>query len=131
MKNKIDLKYSTHFVIDYRSLPSGIGLIIYPSGNTVLLTELSCGPKDMNEAKKVIKEEFLPSTVNHIPFKMGTYWREGQAALEAILKTHDVQYVVDSELANQVELEYGNTSFVQDSSQNLFTLVNWIKCRSL
>ena len=131
MENKIDLEYSTHFVIDYRSLPSGIGTIFYPSGDTILVTESGSGPKDMEGAKKAIREEHLPSSVDYIPFSMGEHWEAGQAALEAILKTHNVQYVVDSELASQVQLEYGNISFVENSSQNLFTLVNWIKCRSL
>ena len=57
MKNSIDLKTSTHFVIDYRSLPSGIGHINYESGDVVLVTEASCGPQNLTEAKEKIKEE--------------------------------------------------------------------------
>ena len=124
-QNNVDLKYNRYFKIDYRSNPSGIGTVVYPSGDSILITDSSFGPKDMEAAVSEIKEEYLPSSVNHIPFDMGVYWKEGQGALEAILKTHDVQYVIDSELA------YENTDLVQDLNQWLFTLENWIKCRSL
>ena len=125
MKNSIDLKTSTHFVIDYRSLPSGIGHINYESGDVVLVTEASCGPQNLTEAKEKIKEEYWPSSVNNIPFDMGEHWEAGQLALEAILKTHQVEYVVDSELA------YERKDLVTDYSNHIFTLPNWIEARKV
>jgi len=126
MENKIDLTYSTYFVIDYRSLPSGIGTIFYPSGDNILVTESGSGPKDMEAARKTIREEHLPSSVDHIPFSMGEHWEAGQAALEAILKTHNVTYVIDSELSCEAE------DLVEDpvrAIDHLFTINNWIKVR--
>ena len=125
MENKIDLKYSTHFVIDYRSLPTGIGHINYESGDVVLVTEAGTGPQDLAEAKEKIKEEFWPSSVNNIPFHMGEYWEEGQAALKAILNTHEVEYVIDSELA------YERNDLVENMDQHIFTLQNWLLARGI
>lgn len=125
MENSIDYKTSTYFVIDYRSLPSGIGHINYESGDVVLVTEAGCGPQDLAEAKEKIKKEFWPSSVNNIPFHMGEHWEAGQSALEAILKTHQVEYVIDSELA------YERKDLVTDSSNNIFTLPNWIEARKI
>ena len=124
MTNK-DLLSSTYFQIDYRSLPSGIGHINYESGDVVLVTEADSGPKDMEGARKVFKEEYLPSSVDHIPFSMGEYWNEGQAALKAILCTHRVSYVIDSELA------YEQQDLVEDMEYHIFTLQNWLLARGI
>ena len=118
-----DLLNSTYFRIDYRSIPSGIGHINYESGDVVLVTESDSGPKDMEGARKVFREEHLPSSVDHIPFSMGMYWKEGQEALKAILHTHNVKYVVDSELSYEAE------DLVEDMEYHLFTINNWIKAR--
>ena len=125
MENSINIKTSTHFVIDYRSLPSGIGHINCESGDVVLVTEASCGPQDLAEAKEKIKEEFWPSSVNNIPFDMGEHWEAGQLALEAILKTHQVEYIIDSELAHD------RKDLVTDYSNHIFTLPNWIEARKI
>lgn len=124
MTNK-DLLSSTYFQIDYRSLPSGIGHINYESGDVVLVTESDVGPKDMEAARKVFKEEYLPSSIDHIPFSMGMYWKEGQEALKAILCTHRVSYVIDSELA------YEQQDLVEDMEYHIFTLKNWLKARGI
>jgi len=125
MTNK-DLLNSTYFRIDYRSIPSGIGHINYESGDVVLVTESDTGPKDMEEARKVFREEYLPSSVDHIPFSMGEHWDAGQLALEAILKTHDVKYVIDSELSYE-----SGEDLVEDMEYHLFTLENWMKARKI
>ena len=121
-----NLLNSTYFQIDYRSLPSGIGHINYENGDVVLVTESDSGPKDMECARKVIREEYLPSSIDHIPFSMGEYWEAGQAALEAILETHNVKYVIDSELSYEVEEE-----LVEDMEYHIFTLQNWLKAREV
>ena len=125
MTNK-DLLNSTYFRIDYRSIPSGIGHINYESGDVVLVTESDTGPKDMEEARKVFREEYLPSSVDHIPFSTGEHWDAGQLALEAILKTHDVKYVIDSELSYE-----SGEDLVEDMEYHLFTLENWMKARKI
>ena len=125
MTNK-DLLNSTYFRIDYRSIPSVIGHINYESGDVVLVTESDTGPKDMEEARKVFREEYLPSSVDHIPFSMGEHWDAGQLALEAILKTHDVKYVIDSELSYE-----SGEDLVEDMEYHLFTLENWMKARKI
>jgi len=120
-----DLLNSTHFRIDYRSLPSGIGHINYESGDVVLVTEASSGPQDLAAAKEMFDEEFWPSSVNNIPFHMGEYWEEGQAALKAILLTHKVKYVIDTELA------YEREDLVEDIDYHVFTLQNWFEARDI
>ena len=112
----IKLDSSTYFVIDYRSAPSGIGTIYFSSGRSVLVTEGDCGPKNMDEAKECIKEEFLPSEVCNIPFSMGEQWDEGNLELGKILVRNDVQYVIDSELAYEFE------SLVESFDQRAFTI---------
>ena len=116
---------STYFRIDYRSPPSGIGHINYEGGDVVLVTEADSGPKDMEGARKVFREEYLPSSIDHIPFSMGEYWEEGQMALKAILCTHRVSYVIDSELA------YEYPELVDDKEYHMFTLQNWLKARGI
>ena len=120
-----DLMNSTYFRIDYRSLPSGIGHINYESGDVVLVTEAGSGPQDLAEAKEMFDEECWPSSVNNIPFHMGEYWEEGQAALKAILCTHRVEYVIDTELA------YEREDLVENMDIHAFTLQNWLKARNI
>ena len=116
---------STYFRIDYRSPPSGIGHINYEGGDVVLVTEAGSGPQDLAEAKEMFHEECWPSSVNNIPFHMGEYWEEGQLALKAILCTHRVSYVIDSELA------YEYPELVDDKEYHMFTLQNWLKARGI
>lgn len=120
-----DLLNSTYFNIDYRSPSSGIGHINFEDGEVILVTELDSGPKDMEEAKKYIKEEYLPTAINHIPFSMMEFWNEGKEALKAILITHQVKYVIDSELA------YERKDLVENLDYHVFTLKNWFKARSV
>ena len=120
-----NLKSSTYFQIDYRSPPSGIGHINYESGDVVLVTEAGSGPQDLAQAKEMFDEEYWPSSVNNIPFHMGEYWDEGQAALKAILCTHRVDYVIDSELSFEFP------DLVEDMEYHIFTLKNWLKARGI
>ena len=121
----IQLDSSTHFVVDYRSAPMGIGTIFFSTGRNILVTESSCGPKDMKEAIVLIKEEYLPTEVANIKFDMGENWDEGNLALGKILCQNDVQYVVDSELAYEFE------SLTENMHQRVFTIQNWLKLRNL
>ena len=121
----IKLDSSTHFVIDYRSCPSGVGTIYFSSGRSVLVTEGDCGPKSMDEARAMIKEEFLPTEVCSIPFSMGEFWDEGNLELGKILVRNDVQYVVDSELAYEFE------DLVESFDQRVFTIKSWLKIRGI
>jgi hypothetical protein len=116
---------STYFSVDYRSFPSGIGHISYESGDVVLVTEAGSGPQDLAEAREMILEDHWPSAVNNIPFHMGEYWDEGQAALKAILCTHQVEYVIDTELA------YEREDLVASMEQHVFTLKNWFEARGI
>lgn len=123
--SEIKLDSSTYFVIDYRSAPAGIGTIYFSSGRSILVTEGDCGPKDMDEARAMITEEFLPSEVCCIPFSMGEYWDEGNLALGKILFDNDVHYVVDSELAYEFE------DLVESMKQHAFTIQSWFKIRGI
>lgn len=121
----IKLDSSTYFVIDYRSAPSGVGTIYFSSGRSILVTEGDCGPRDMDEARDKIEEEFLPSEVCSIPFSMGECWDEGNLELGKILVENDVQYVVDSELAYEFE------DLVENIDQCVFTIESWFKIRGI
>ncbi len=120
-----DLTSSTYFRVDYRSIPSGIGHINYESGDVVLVTEADCGPQDLAEAKEMLQEECWPSSVDNIPFHMGEFYEAGQACLKAILCTHRVDYVIDTELA------YEREDLVENMDQHIFTLQNWLKARGI
>ncbi len=108
----INLKDHIYFSIDYRSLPSGIGHIVFPNDDIILVTDEGYGPKDMSEATQQIKEEFLPKSVSHIPFDTSEHYEVGQAALSAILERYDVEYVDDTEMG--YEYNDGNTTFTLD-----------------
>lgn len=88
-----DLNRTTWYNPDYRSCPSGIGFIHKPSGEEILITDSECGPRNMEEAKKQIMVEFLPSAVEHIP---GEIW-EHRKTFGKILRKHGVTHVLDVE----------------------------------
>ena len=88
-----DLHTTTWYNPDYRSCPSGIGFINKPDGTEVLITAEDCGPRNMVEAKKAFKPEYMPSAVEHIP---GEFW-ENREAFGKILRKHGVTHVLDVE----------------------------------
>ena len=108
----INLKDHIYFNIDYRSLPSGIGSIVFPNDDRILVTDEGYGPKDMTAAAQQIKEEFLPKSVSHIPFDTSEHYEVGQAALSTILERYAVEYVYDTEMG--YEYNDGNTTFTLD-----------------
>ena len=92
----MDLSTTTWYNPDYRSNPSGIGYIHKPNGTEVLITAKDCGPRNMTEAKKAFKPEYLPSAIEHLP---GEFW-EKRKLFGNILKKHGVTHVVDYEYYN-------------------------------
>jgi|TARA_B100001094_G_C18176906_1_gene798430 hypothetical protein len=88
-----DLETTTWYNPDYRSWPSGIGFIHKPNGEEVLVSDSGCGPRNMEEAKREIKAEYLPTEVEHIS---GEIW-ENREKFGNILKKHGVTHVVDYE----------------------------------
>jgi hypothetical protein len=88
-----DLKTTTWYNPDYRSWPSGIGFIHKPSGEEILISDSECGPRNMEEAKKEIKEECLPTEVEYLD---GEFWELREEFFE-ILRKHGVTHVLDVE----------------------------------
>ena len=88
-----DLKTTTWYNPDYRSCPSGVGYIHKPSGEEILITDSECGPRNMEEAKKQIRVEFLPAEVEHLD---GEFW-ELREEFGKILRKHGVTHVLDVE----------------------------------
>ena len=88
-----DLHTTTWYNPDYRSCPSGIGFIHKLNGDEILITDSECGPRNMAEAKKQIKPEYLPAAVEHIP---GEFW-ENRTKFANILKKHGVTHILDVE----------------------------------
>ena len=127
MENQINLIDEVHFVVDYRSCPSGIGTIILDDicgHDKILITDMDCGPKDMAEAKETFNPEAMPQFVDHIPLN-NEYWDVRQQCLGAILATHRVAYVIDTELAAEVP------DLVTDKTQSIFLIQNWLKARGI
>ena len=127
MENKIDLKNEIHYVVDYRSMANSLGSIFLDKvgGNRqLLITDQDVGPKDMKEAHEQIKPEALPDDVIHIPLD-NQFWDVVNQTLGAILVSHYVAYVSDSELAGQYP------ELVCDPRQHLFLIQDWLKARNI
>ena len=119
-----DLNKTNHFVVDYRSCPTGIGTIFLDNGKRILVTDMESGPKDMEEARSSLNPEHLPDSVIHIPLD-SEYYDIADQVLGAILVTHRVVHVVDTELAH----DYPELTFVK--SLNLFTSMTWLEGRGV
>lgn len=115
------MKQSNYFTIDYRSCPNGIGMINFSNGNTILITEADCGPKNMEQAKLEIKEEYLPTDIIHIPLEGGIHYELVHQVLYQILRDHNVHYVFDTEFAYEV----CNRDVFDDNSP-IFETEDWI-----
>ena len=92
-----DLKTTTWYNPDYRSWPSGIGFIHKPSGEEVLISDSECGPRNMEEAKKEIREEYLPTEVEYLDGEVWELWEE----FGGVLRRHGVEYVLDVECSDE------------------------------
>ena len=115
----MDITATVYYSPDYRSCPSGIGHINIPGEKAILVTDGGCGPKDMEEAKIYIREEYLPAAVEHIALDFGEKWEEAQGMLTAILRKHSVEYVYDVEMG-----------YHYNSENPIFTLDSWLYYRS-
>lgn len=123
----IDLNKEIVFVVDYTSNAACIGMIhedVEGGSTKTMITDLDCGPMDMEEAKQILREDALPDYVIHIPLD-NEFHRVREQCLGAILATHRVAYVVDSEMA------YEFPELVCDASQNLFTIQAWFEMRNI
>ena len=130
MASQINLQKENHFVVDYRSCPSGIGTIFFSEEQGFkksLVTDMDCGPKDIAEARETMNPDYLPDYVDYIPLD-NEFWKIKEQCLGAILATHRVSYVVDSELAHE-HPELTDS----DGGQNtwIFTIQNWLKARDI
>jgi hypothetical protein len=84
------------FSVDYRSPPVGVGTIEKPNGDLILVQEEGCNPP--------VEDGIFKEIIN-IPIDMSEDWDEGQAALESILKEHNVTVVHDTETLANMGLE--------------------------
>jgi hypothetical protein len=130
LENQINLSNEIHFVVDYRSCPSGIGSIFLDDvggHKQILITDADCGPKDMEAARETFNPDAMPDFVDHIPLG-NQFWDVVNQALGAILVSTHVKYVVDTELA----YEYPELTD-PDGGENktIFTIQNWLKARDI
>ena len=116
------MEQSNYFSVDYRSCPSGIGMINFTNKDTMLITEVDCGPKDMEQAKLCIKEEYLPTDIVHIPLEGGIHYKLVHQVLYQLLRDNDVHYVYDTEFAYEV-----CDRDVNDDNSPIFELEDWIE----
>ena len=130
MENTINLSNEIHYVVDYRSCPSGLGSIFLDEvgGNKqILITDNDCGPKDMAEAKETFNPDSMPDYVDHIPLD-NQFWDVVNQCLGAILVSHHVKYVYDTELAGEYpEL----TDPDGGENKSIFTIQNWLEARGI
>ena len=127
MNNNIKLSNEIHFVVDYRSCPSGIGSIFLDEvggHKQILITDAECGPKDMAAAKETFNPDAMPDFVDHIPLG-SQFWDILNQCLGAILVSTHVAYVVDTELAAELP------DFVADETQSIFLIQNWLAARNI
>lgn len=130
MENKINLSNEIHYVVDYRSCPSGLGSIFLDEvgGNKqILITDQDTGPKDMTEAKETFNPDSMPDFVDHIPLD-SQFWDVVNQTLGAILVSHHVKYVIDSELAYDCP---DLTDPDGGDNKTIFTIQNWLKARDI
>ena len=127
---QIDLQKEIHYVVDYRSCPNSLGSIFLDEvggHRQILITDQDVGPKNIEEARETFNPDHLPDTVIHIPLD-NQFWDVVNQTLGAILVSHHVKYVVDSELA------YEHPELTDpDGGQNtwIFTNQNWLKVRDI
>ena len=130
MENQINLKKEIHFVVDYRSCPSGLGSIFLDEvggHKQILITDQDCGPKDMAAAKETFNPDAMPDFIAHIPLD-NQFWDVVNQCLGAILVSHYVKYVYDTELAAECpEL----TDPDGGDNKCIFTIQNWLKARNI
>ena len=119
------MEQSNYFTVDYRSPPSGIGMINFTNGDTTLVTDEACGPKNMEQAKRWIKEEYLPTDIIHIPLDSGIHYKLAFQVLYENLRDNDVRYVYDTEFAYDV-----CDRDVNDDNSPIFELEDWIEQHS-
>lgn len=127
MENQINLKNEIHYAVDYRTLPSSLGSIFLDEvggHRQLLITDQDVGPKDMTEAKETFNPDHIPDCVIHIPLD-NQFWDVINQVQGAILVSHHVTYVADSELAADYP------ELVCDPRQHLFTIQNWFKARGI
>ena len=122
----INLQKEIHYVVDYKSCPSSLGSIFLDDvggSRQLLITDQDVGPKDLTEAKETFNPDHLPDDVIHIPLD-NQFWDVVNQTLGAILVSHYVKYVVDSELS----YEYPELTD-PDAGENtwIFTIQNWLK----
>jgi hypothetical protein len=130
MENKINLSNEIRYVVDYRSCPSGLGSIFLDEvgGNKqILITDQDTGPKDMSEAKETFNPDSMPDFVDHIPLD-SQFWDIINQCLGAILVSHHVKYVIDSELAYDCP---DLTDPDGGDNKTIFTIQNWLKARDI
>ena len=130
MENQINLSNEIHYVVDYRSCPSSLGSIFLDdvgAHRQILITDQDVGPKDMAEAKETFNPDHLPDAVIHIPLD-NQFWDVVNLTTGAILVSHHVKYVVDSELA----YEYPELTDPDGGEKTwIFTIQNWLKARDI
>ena len=130
MENTINLKNEIYYVVDYRSCLNSLGSIFLDEvggQRQILITDQDVGPKNMEEARETFYPDNLPDAVIHIPLD-NQFWDIVNLTLGAILVSHHVKYVVDSELA------YEHPELTDpDGGQNtwIFTIQNWFKARNI
>ncbi len=113
-------KNFTTFFLDYSSCPTSLGQIVTPDGRVLLITEPGVGPQSLDEA---ILYSRIPSDVINIAINRDEDYDLFIEEFNKILKTNQVDYVYDTELAGQYP------EYLSYQDDYYFTLNNWIEAR--
>lgn len=90
------MENQTTYASDYRSPPSGIGVIEKPNGDLILIQEPNCGPEVSPE---------IYSQIIHLENSFEDDWETANSELIQTLENLEVTVVHDSELSYQMELD--------------------------
>ena len=99
-----NLNQSNIFSTDYRSPPSGAGSIKKTDGSLIMIQHKGCNPELV---------EGIYSDIIYIDHDFGVDFKEASEELLKILKEHNVSFIYDYDLAEDMELDGGYIPYDQ------------------
>jgi hypothetical protein len=91
------MENQTTYASDYRSPPSGTGVIEKPNGDLILIQDPECSPNDIKPG--------IYSQIIHLENSFEDNWEIANSELIETLEKQGVSIVYDSELSYQMELD--------------------------
>lgn len=99
-----NLNQSNIFSTDYRSVPSGVGSIKKSDGSLIMIQYKGCNPELV---------EGIYSDIIYIDYDFGVDFKEASEELLRILEEHNVSFIYDYDLAEDMDLDNGYIPYDQ------------------